>query len=101
MKRDAQIGQANADRDARIQAARAMQEAREAEFVAETKVAEPAALLQLLLFACGLAGARGLAGRRVNASRCAHALHGVAALMQLVNDLLFTGKYDSLEQRPQ
>ncbi|MCB0076861.1 MAG: flotillin family protein [Anaerolineales bacterium] len=40
VKRDAQIGQANADRDARIQAARAMQEAREAEFVAETKVAE-------------------------------------------------------------
>ncbi len=40
VKRDAQIGQANADRDARIQAARAKQAAREAEFEAEARVAE-------------------------------------------------------------
>ena len=40
VKRDAQIGQANADRDARIQAARAMQTAREAEFEAQARVAE-------------------------------------------------------------
>lgn len=40
VKRDAQIGQANADRDARIQAARAMQTAREAELEAQARVAE-------------------------------------------------------------
>ncbi len=40
VKRDAQIGQANADRDARIQAAKAMQIAREAEFEAQARVAE-------------------------------------------------------------
>ncbi|MGH2545087.1 MAG: flotillin family protein [Ardenticatenaceae bacterium] len=40
VKRDARIGEANADRDARIQAAKAMQAAREAEFLAETRVAE-------------------------------------------------------------
>jgi flotillin len=40
VKRDAAIGEANADRDARIQAAKAMQAAREAEFVAETRIAE-------------------------------------------------------------
>ncbi len=40
VKRDAQIGQANADRDARIQAARAMQAAREAEFIADARIAE-------------------------------------------------------------
>ena len=40
VKRDAEIGQANADRDARIQAAKAKQEAREAEYEAEARVAE-------------------------------------------------------------
>lgn len=40
VKRDAQIGQANADRDARIQAARATQTAREAELEAEARIAE-------------------------------------------------------------
>jgi flotillin len=40
VKRDAAIGEANAERDARIQAAKAMQAAREAELVAETRVAE-------------------------------------------------------------
>ncbi len=39
VKRDAAIGEANAERDARIQAAKAMQAAREAEFLAETQVA--------------------------------------------------------------
>ena len=40
VKRDASIGQAQADRDARIQAAGAQQSAREAEIAAQTKVAE-------------------------------------------------------------
>lgn len=40
VKRDAAIGEANAQRDARIQAAKAMQSAREAELAAETRVAE-------------------------------------------------------------
>lgn len=40
VKRDAEIGQANADRDARIQAAKAKQEAQEAEFEADARVAE-------------------------------------------------------------
>lgn len=40
VKRDAAIGEANAGRDARIQAALAMQAAREAELLAETHVAE-------------------------------------------------------------
>ncbi|MFN2114713.1 MAG: flotillin family protein [Anaerolineae bacterium] len=40
VKRDAAIGEANAQRDARIEASRAMQAAREAELTAETHVAE-------------------------------------------------------------
>jgi flotillin len=40
VKRDAAIGEANAQRDARIQASKAMQAAREAELLAETRVAE-------------------------------------------------------------
>lgn len=40
VKRDATIGEANAQRDARIQAAKALQEAREAELEAETRIAE-------------------------------------------------------------
>jgi flotillin len=40
VKRDAVIGEANADRDARIKAASALQAAREAELEAETKIAE-------------------------------------------------------------
>lgn len=40
VKRDAQIGQANADRDARIQAAAAAQAAQEAELIAQTRIAE-------------------------------------------------------------
>jgi flotillin len=40
VKRDATIGQANAQRDATIQSARARQEGESAKFVAETKIAE-------------------------------------------------------------
>lgn len=40
VKRDAAVGEANAQRDARIQAARALQEAREAEIESETRIAE-------------------------------------------------------------
>ena len=40
VKRDAAIGQANAQRDANIQAARARQEGETAKFIAETKIAE-------------------------------------------------------------
>jgi flotillin len=40
VKRDAAIGEANAQRDARIQSASALQAAREAEFAAETRIAE-------------------------------------------------------------
>ena len=40
VKRDAAIGQAQADRDARIQAAGAQQSARESEILAQTKIAE-------------------------------------------------------------
>ncbi len=40
VKRDAEIGRALAERDARVQAAQARQASREAEFLADTKVAE-------------------------------------------------------------
>lgn len=40
VKRDAEIGKALADRDARIKSAEAMQAAREAEYIAQTRVAE-------------------------------------------------------------